>query len=103
MEFVEVRKRIIESIASGVNIEIRPVINSKIESLERAGVEFESYRHAFSLGYITGMSNPTFEAVQESVRVIKLFGSLDDNGKRIIMLIMDGIKARYKDKETDNG
>ena len=72
------------------------VINSKIESLERAGVEFESNRHAFSLGYISGMSNPSFEAIKEAIAVMKLYDSLDKKGKEIIMLVMDGMKSKYK-------
>ena len=92
---MEVRSRVREAYANKLNIELRPVIYSKIESLKSSGVDFESNTHAFSLGYICGMENPSFEAVVEAVQVMKMFGELDNESQKIIMLIMDGMKARY--------
>ena len=98
---MEVRKRVREAYANNLNVEMRPVIRAKLSSLQRSGVEFESFDQAFALGYLSGMENPTFEAVVESVKIMKRFSELNPEQQEIITLVMDGMRARYNSSTKD--
>lgn len=95
LEFVEVRKRVSDSRFCGVTKAMCKKITEKFESLRGAGCDLDCF-NSFRLGYISGMSNPTFEAVKESVEIMTAYSKLSDNDKEIIDLIMLGMKERSK-------
>jgi hypothetical protein len=47
------------------------------------------------------MENPTFEAVVESVKIMKRFSELNPEQQEIITLVMDGMRARYNSSTKD--
>lgn len=95
MEPMEVRKRVSDSRFYGVTEAMDKRIAEKFKSLQGTGCDLDCL-NSFRLGYISGMSNPTFEAVKESVEIMTTYSRLSNNDKEIIDLIMLGMKERDK-------
>lgn len=48
---------------------------------------------------LTGFDKITFEEFCGIYEILKLFSSLDDKDKEVIMLLMDGLKFRGKNEQ----
>lgn len=92
---MEVRKRVSDSRYYGITKAMERKIAEKFNDLLDAGCELKHLR-SFQLGYIAGMSNPTFEAVKEAVEIMTNYSKLSDSEKEVIDLIMIGMKGRSK-------
>jgi len=89
------RNRISDSRYYGVTEELRPVIKISHKDLDGALGWTLDYP-SFEMGYICGMKNPNFETVKKSLEVMKRYGDLNKKEQEIVMLVIDGMKARYE-------